>query len=78
MLLAEESSAVRGCHMAQSKKSTAGKVRLILESETEVEHLSKTSYKKQLSGLVRLLARQAARDFARFEAERKDADDLSE
>ena len=64
--------------MAHSKRSTATTIRLILDGETEVEHTSKTGYKKQLSSLVRLLARQAPRDFARFEGERKDVDDLSE
>jgi len=78
MLLAENFSVEGDVTVAQSKRSTATTVRLILDGETEVEHASKTGYKKQLSSLVRLLARQAARDFARFEAERKDVDDLSE
>jgi hypothetical protein len=68
-------AAIRPCskgirHLARQRQTTADRLRLVVEAtERDAEWIGGRACDPRLADLVRLLARQAARDFVQAEAE---------
>jgi len=68
-------AAIRPCskgitHLARQRQTTADRLRLVVEAtDSDAERIGGRACDPRLADLVRLLARQAARDFVQAEAE---------
>jgi hypothetical protein len=68
-------AAIRPCskgirHLARQRQTTADRLRLVVEAtERDAERIGGRAFDPRLADLVRLLARQAARDFVQAETE---------
>jgi hypothetical protein len=68
-------AAIRPCskgirHLARQRQTTADRLRLVVEAtDSDAERIGSRACDPRLADLVRLLARQAARDFVQAEAE---------
>jgi hypothetical protein len=68
-------AAIRPCskgirHLARQRQTTADRLRLVVEAtDSDAERIGGRACDPRLADLVRLLARQAARDFVQAETE---------